>query len=224
MRWLPLLVLTPLLALTPVSSAAQAGDAAAAGGNSVDTVVAAVEATYKDVTSISADFTQTTRNLMMGDETVQKGKVQIKRPRKMRWEFNEPRSSFVTNGKTMWVYTATDNQVLVTEELGSGGGDGMTQLLDGLDELGEHFDVKLTDETDTEITLELSPKAQANFKVLRLTLAKDGYSLQQVVMVDPFDNTTELAFEGVALNAEVPDSAFDFQIPAGATVVKPSGI
>ena len=54
-------------------------------------------------------------------------------------------------------------------------------------------------------------------------MAVDSYLLQEVVMVDPFDNRTSLSFQGVKLNADLKDARFVFEPPPGATVVKTSG-
>lgn len=227
MRWLPILILTPLLAFTPVSAAAQSAPATAGETKAppVQDLIKGVEAAYTDVESIQASFVQVTENAMMGDSTRQEGTVEIKRPRKMRWEFASPKSSFVTDGSTMWVYTAADNQVIVTEDLGTASsGDGMSALLDGLDKLGELFEVsRMAEAPEGSVRLRLQPKTQANFKALELTLAAEDYLLQEVVMVDPFDNRTTLSFSGVKLDAGLDDSRFVFEAPAGASVVKTSG-
>ena len=109
----------------------------------VDAVIKSVEAAYKDVQTLKADFVQVTRSKAMGDETRQRGKVRLKRPKKMRWVFTQPASQeFVTNGDTMWVWSAADNQVIVSKGA-AGGGSGVSQLLDDLNRLGELFDVEL---------------------------------------------------------------------------------
>lgn len=225
MRWLPILILTPLLAFTPVSAAAQAGGAKT---STVETVVSGVEATYKDVSAIQASFTQTTTNAAMGDTIVQEGTVEIKRPRMMRWEFGgDYGSSFVTDGKTMWVYTKADNQVLVTKDLGgAASGNEMAQLLDGLDKLDELFKVSVAEGAGGESwKLELVPlKPSGSVAKLELVLAKEGYLLRKVTSFDPFGNTTELAFANVQLNAPVADTRFVFQPPPDATVVNADGL
>lgn len=228
MRRLSLALLGSFLAVAPLSAVAQAEaqPAAAASGAQVGDIIKGVEATYKDVTAIKADFVQITRSTMMGDETRQAGVVEIKRPRMMRWEFAEPKSSFVTNGASMWVYTAADNQVIITEDLGAqaGGGGGMSQLLDGLDKLGELFDVEVKSQTESTLALALSPKQEASFKRMHLELSPGDYTLQKVILVDSFDNETELAFSSVGLNPEIADSRFVFTPPADATVVNTGGL
>lgn len=215
-RLIPTVLLSALLALSP-PAVAESGTA--------QEVVSAVESTYKDVESLKADFVQTTRSTL--GETSQKGEVHLKRPRQMRWDFTEPAaSSFITNGEKLWVWSATDNQVIVTNDLsGSSSGNDMSQLLTDLSRLGELFNVEEQGGPDAAVhVLKLTPKTDAQFKSLTITVAKEGYTLQRVVMVDQFDSTVELDFSGVTLNPTIADEQFNFVVPEGATVLNTDGI
>ena len=217
-RLLQTVMLTALLALSPVAI----GETAP----STQEVVAAVEQTYKDVQSLQADFIQVTRNDF--GETRQQGAVQLKRPRKMRWDFTQPAaSSFITDGSKLWVWSPTDNQVIVTEDLsGATSGSDMSQLLTDLSKLGELFNVEQTAAAAgaTTHTLLLTPKTSTNFKSLQLEVSQSDYTLQRVVVVDAFDAVVELDFSGVTINPEIPDARFTFSVPEGATVIKTDGI
>ena len=69
----------------------------------VDALVAAVQATYKGVNSIRAEFTQTAKNPMTGVEEKQRGRIALARPRKMRVEFGHPvKQAVVRDGATQW--------------------------------------------------------------------------------------------------------------------------
>jgi outer membrane lipoprotein-sorting protein len=63
-----------------------------------------------------------------------------------------------------------------------------------------------------------------NMKSLRIEFTRKKYNLQRLVMVDAFDNETELSFSQVRLNAPIDDSVFDFQPPEGVEVIKPEGL
>ena len=219
-RLLQTVLLSALLALSPAAWA----DATEL---SAQEVVTAVEATYKDVTAMSADFVQVTRSDL--GETRQQGLVQLKRPRMMRWDFAEPATSFITDGSQLWVWAAAENQVIVTEDFSAGSGSSdMSQLLTDLSKLSELFDVQQLsqggEDTGTSYTLELTPKTPTAFKQLQIVVARDGYTLQRVVMVDSFDGVVELDFSQVRLNPEIADNQFTFSIPEGATVIRTDGI
>jgi outer membrane lipoprotein carrier protein len=191
----------------------------------VNQVINGVEAAYKDVQTLRADFVQITRSKAMGDETKQKGKVMLRRPRMMRWEFTQPAGNlFVTNGEKMWVWSAPENQVIISSGMG-GGGTGMSQLLEDLNRLGDLFNVELLPEEgkNGSVLLGLKPKQDAGFQSLRLRLEEKTYLVQSVVMVDAFGNEVDLRFNQVRTNVALNDSDFSFEVPKGAQVLNADG-
>lgn len=191
----------------------------------VNTVIKGVEAAYADVTTLRADFVQVTRSAAMGDETKQRGRVSLKRPKMMRWEFTQPAgNTFVTNGETMWVWSAAEKQVIVSKA-GSSSGQGMAQLLDDLNRIGELFDAELMDNTShpNSVVLSLTPKNDAGFQRLTLRMSSGDFAVQQVVMLDAFGNEVELTFNQVKNNVDIANEQFTFQVPAGASVLNADG-
>ncbi len=184
-------------------------------------VIREVEAKYSSVKAIKASFVQVTRSSVYGDEE-QAGNVVLKRPKKMRWDFTSGgKKQFVSDGNTMWVYTADANQVIRYDNVGeSSQADALLQSLDRLDEV---FKVDLVDDQNAPgHVLSLQPKKQGQVKGLRLEL-DGGLLMKRVVITDQYDNVTELRFSDVKLNAEVPDSAFNFKPPPGAEVITTGG-
>ena len=191
----------------------------------VNQVIEGVESAYKDVQTLRADFVQITRSKAMGDETKQKGKVSLKRPKMMRWGFTQPAGKmFVTNGEKMWVWSQPENQVIISSGMG-GNGSGMSQLLNDLNNLGKLFDVKLlpNEGKSGSVYLSLKPKQDAGFQSLKLQLAEKTYMVQSVVMVDAFGNEVDLRFNQVRTNVSLPDSDFSFEVPKGAPVLNADG-
>lgn len=218
------------VALQPGASLAAGTAPAAAEADPTNTaeLVAAIEKTYASVTSLRADFAQVSKNIATGTETRQKGRVMLKRPKKMRWDFTGPEgSSFVTDGTTMWVWSQSTNQVIVSSAASAGSGSGMTQLLDDLNQLDELFVVTLVDgagnAAKSQFVVDLVPRKEAGFKKLRITFTKKKYTVEQVNLTDLFDNTVELSFSQVRMNQTIEDAQFNFQVPAGATVIRADG-
>ncbi len=201
-----------LLAACSWSSLAFAADASV--------VVKAVEAKYTKVTGMKANFVQTTRNEVFGDES-QGGELILKRPRQMFWNFTSgPKKQFVTNGKTMWVYSEADKQVIRYDDLS--GSTTADMLLGSLDTLDELFTVDLDPADKVGYSLDLVPKKEGNVKKLHLELSAD-YLVEKVIITDSFDSVTELAFAKVQLNANIPDSTFQFKKPAGVEEISAGG-
>lgn len=202
----------PALALLTIATPAFAEDATS--------LVQAVEAKYSKVQAMQADFVQVSKNEMFG-ETKETGQLTLKRPKQMFWNFTGgEKKQFVTDGKTMWVYSAESNQVIRYDDI-SQASSTADSLLSSLDSLDEVFQVTVVPDSAGH-TLDLAPKKQGNVKKLHLELSPD-LLVEKVVITDSFDSVTELQFSDVKLNVTVPDSMFQFQVPAGAEVISASG-
>lgn len=201
----------------------------------VTEVIKAVEQTYGTATSIRAEFMQIDRSKAIGTEVRQHGKLALERPKKMRVEMGFPvTQTYVSDGKTMWIYVAKDKQVTVMPEIG--GSAGMGVLLEDLGRLGELFHVTLVPEKlvpekllpeklgKPSVTVQLVPKQPGAFKSLRLTLSKQKYVLQDLVLVNQLDDVTEMNFTAVRMNQDIPDAEFTFVAPPGVKVVKPGAM
>ena len=226
------LVRIALLAILVVSSPATGSRYAQAADPSLTTqqIVSEVQRTYKDVAAIQADFTQTVSSPTLGEQ-VQKGRLQLKRPQKARWEFTEPQTSaMITDGSTMWVWDPRANQVIVSRDLSGGGGGGgdMMSLLTDLSQLERFFQVEQSPTPAAgRHVLRLKPRdasLQQQFQSLELVLEVGTMGLKQLTLVDAFGATTRLEFAAVRLNPELPDGQFSFQVPAGATVIDAGGL
>lgn len=179
-------------------------------------LVAKVGKKYADVKTMRADFVQTTRSETFGDE-VTKGKLVVERPAKMRWSFGDERV-FVTDGKSMWIYSKADAQVIVYDDI-SAQRSTADSLLTSLDKLEELFVVTVESSTDEAHKLALKPKEEAQFKQVRLTLDAK-LMITAVSIIDTFDNVTDLAFTNMELNVKTDDAMFSFAAPEGVDVVK----
>lgn len=182
-------------------------------------VISAIEKKYSGVTAMQAAFVQTSHSQTFGDDK-QSGTVALKRPKQMFWDFGN--KQFVTDGKTMWVYTADDNQVIKYDNIGTSGGTTADELLTSLDKIDSLFAVT-TLEDSVGHSFDLAPKKDnGSVKKVHLELS-DDLLVEKVVITDSFDNITQLDFTDVKLNVEVPDSKFQFQVPPGAEVVSTGG-
>ena len=212
-----------LLLLLPGPALANSGEP-----ETVEELVAAVESTYGDVQSLRADFVQVVRSA--GGEQKTKGRVVLKRPRLMKWDSTkEPGGTlFVSDGEKMWIYSPTDKQVLVYNDLSQAGGGLALDLLDSLEKLDEEFQVEIASDASKKknaFVVKLLPKKDdAQFKEIRLVLSKKKYELQQVTIVDHFGSETEFTFSQVKLNPDIPDEEFSFTPPDGVETIDVQGI
>ncbi len=187
----------------------------------VPELVAAVEGTYKGVNSIRAEFTQASKNPLTGIEESVKGRIALERPRKMRAEFGVPvKQAIVMDGATQWLYSADQKQVIVQKDLG--GANPVSSLIDNLGQLDELFDVTMAAPSNPAKQVHvvtLKPKQAGAIKSLELTVTKQKYLLQELVVIDQADSVTRMSFTLVRTNIDIPDVEFSFKAPPGVTVV-----
>lgn len=182
-------------------------------------IIDAVEAKYGKVDAMQADFVQTTRSQLYGEQ-VAKGDMTVARPSKMRWNFaGEKAKQFVTDGDTMWIYNQAQNQVLKYDDI-SQATTGANALLQSLDRLSEMFEVELLEDTAQLKKLTLKPKADDG-QLKRIDLSLSGELLvKDLVVVDAFDTETALTFTNVDLAPKLDEKLFSFTPPAGVEVIE----
>ena len=205
------------------------GRADAVDPQTSEEAVSAMESFYANVQSMEADFVQITRSPTMGTEEEQRGRISLKRPRKMRWDFTRPdRRLFVTDGQQMWIHSPEDNQVIHYRDVGGMSSGGVDSLLSEMDKIDESFNVALVapaeGQSPDHFSMSLTPKEEAPFKSLLLEVHKGKLTLKRILVVDSFDNETELRFSGVKVNSNLADGQFQFQIPDDAELIQPDAL
>ena len=191
----------------------------------LDDAIRGVEGAYGRMTDLKAEFSQTAFNKSLNQTIPANGKVYLKKGGKLRWEYAEPTpQQIVSDGKTIWIYTPTLNQVNTgpaPEALAGPAG----SFLSGLGKLREHFNVRLLNpaqpkDAEGNVVLDLTPK-QPLPTLTRLILAFDpnGWQLRSAVVYDQFENTVTMKFSKLAINSGLEDKLFAFVPPKGAATV-----
>ena len=196
-----------------------------ASAQSLDAVIADIEAAYGRLNDLTAEFSQSAFNKSLNQTIQASGTVFVKKGGKLRWEYKEPTpQEIVSDGKTLWVYTPTLSQVNTgpaPEALAGPAG----SFLAGLGKLREHFDVRFLHpaqpkDTEGHWALDLKPK-QALPTMSRLVLAVDPreFLVRKAIVYDQFENTVTMKFTKVAVNKGLADKLFSFVPPKGVATV-----
>ncbi|MBI1845370.1 MAG: outer membrane lipoprotein carrier protein LolA [Candidatus Rokubacteria bacterium] len=212
-----------LLAAAPAGPAA--AQPASPGAAPLEDVVRAVETAYGRLGDLRAEFTQTSFNKSLNQTIPAQGTVYLKKGGKLRWEYSEPsKQEIVSDGKTIWVYTPSLNQVNVghaPEALSGPAG----SFLAGLGKLREHFTVRFLNpasprDADGNVGLDLTPR-QPLPTLTRLVLALDPktWEIRRAIVSDQFENTVTMRFTKMAVNPGLPDALFTFVAPKGVATV-----
>jgi outer membrane lipoprotein carrier protein len=216
---------TKFIACVLSASLAVLAGAATASAQSLDEVIKGLETAYSRMTDLRAEFAQSSFNKSLNQTIPAQGVVSLKRGGKLRWEYSEPtKQEIVSDGKTLWVYTPSLNQVNTgpaPEALSGPAG----SFLAGLGKVREHFTVRFLNpaqprDADGNVALDLTPK-QPLPTLSRLLLSVDPkqWEVRKATVYDQFENTVAMRFTKVAMNSGLPDKLFTFVPPPNTAVV-----
>lgn len=185
------------------------------------TVVSKLQSKYESITSIRADFTQEVSSKGM-PAMKSEGKVWLKKPGKMRWEYKKPaKDLIVSDGRTIWLYQPDLNQVIERPAFLSASSMA-TDFLSGIGNIEKEFDVKLAALESANHVLILTPKQeQTSLKKLILEVGKENSIVEKTTITDHFGNQTAVTFTNIKLNASMKDSLFKYTPPKDAAIVRP---
>jgi outer membrane lipoprotein carrier protein len=196
-----------------------------AGAQTLDEVVAGVEATYARINDLKAEFTQVSTNKSLGQDIKAEGTVYLKKGGKLRWDYKTPSpQQIVSDGVNFWVYTPDLNQVNKGEAPKALAGPAGS-FLAGLGRLREEFTVRFLNPAAKvdgagRPVLDLTPKNPTPLLTrLVLTVDHKDYIVRAAMLYDQLGNTVTMNFTRVTPNAGLPDSVFTFVPPKGAAVV-----
>ena len=197
---------------------------AAESGSSVtvDRIMSGVEKKYAG-DGFEARFHQESTLKAMDITDTAEGRLLIKRPDKMRWEYETPEKQLViTNGDSLWIYRPDDNQVMI----GSApdffkGGKGASFLSD-IRRIRKHFAVSLGDvQKGDHYTLKLIPMDEKlDIVSILMTISAASFEVTEVTTANSYGDQTHIKFDGYRFNLHPDDAEFVFNIPEGADVVR----
>jgi len=202
--------------------------ATAATATDVNEVVDRLQATCAKTQDLTAQFHQTATNRSLGQVQEASGVFLLKRPGKMRWEYQQPEARlFVTDGKTLWVYAPADKQVMVQDVGAAFSSRVPLSFLAGDCELRREFTIAPVENAATRGTtnfmvLDLRPThPEAGIARILLEVNLQNYTVAKTTVFDAAGNTTVIALANLKLNPGLADQQFQFTPPAGVTVVAP---
>jgi len=193
---------------------------------SVETLVQRVQAYYDQMGGFEADFTQRYERRLLRRVVEESGRVVVKKPGRMRWEYETPEEKlFVTDGTRSYFYLPLERQVMVSHQpegaMGLDEGSPF-ELLAGRARMTDSFAFFESEEEPTHggVMLHLIPTEHHDeFETVELEVDPDSGTMHRVVLIDSGRNRTEFIFENLHRNEELPESLFRFTVPSGVEVV-----
>ena len=193
-------------------------------------VVDEVQSAFQKVQTIETNFEQTVKSVRFGEKK-SSGKLQILRPGKMIWKYNQPKGKvFSANGDIITLYDPEEGQALVSPQPKDGRMPAGLSFLMGKSNLTDVFNVEVTQDTKNsqghrEVKLFCKPKGEtAEFKELELTFEWQS----ELVLIasrtkDMLDSENIILFKNMKLNKSISSNAFDVKLPKNVPVVTNNG-
>jgi outer membrane lipoprotein carrier protein len=192
---------------------------------SVDQILEQVENKYAN-SKFAADFIQKSTIKAMNISDMATGRVYIKYPGRMRWEYEKPdRQIIITDGDKLWVYRPDDNQVM-TGKAPTFFRDGKgASFLSDIRLIRQKFDIVLKqgppEESDLFHHLILKPREKTlDISEIRLMVSRQTFSVLQVMTLNFYGDETRIDLINFEFGVDMDDSLFSFTIPKGVDVLQ----
>ena len=186
----------------------------------------ALEAFLKNAKSGRATFTQVVTVPAKGEQPARTrnstGSFEFARPNKFRFDYKKPfEQVIVADGQTLWLYDPDLKQVTSRKQeavLGSTPAALIASAPD-LAALKKDFDLQAAPDKDGLQWVTATPRNREG-QLRSMLLGFRGNELARLDITDGFGQVSQITFDRMELNAQVPADRFHFKPPEGAAVVK----
>ena len=193
-------------------------------------VVKQLQSRYERTKDLQADFTQ--RTMIEGFERpiMSSGKLYIKKPGRLRWNYLDPSVEDIqVNQDDIKVYVPEHKQVLVGKLTQMAASKAPLELLQGAATLEESFNIEPTPGKGRGLggirLLTLLPKshegeAEKSLKRIVLEVFPKTYYIRKLSLYENSGNVASFEFSSLQANMGLSDSVFTLKLPADVEVVK----
>jgi len=181
----------------------------------------AIQNQYEKVLTFEADFSQKSYVKAMNQTQSVKGQVQIKKPGKMRWVYGAPDTQIlISNEKTLWLYVPEEEQATKVPVESIYSSNTPALFLAGKGKLTQAFNVESVSQESQNIVVTLVPKNEDQ-SLARLVLLADkkNYQITGSTVYDKLGNKTEIRFNRIRVNREIPEEQFQLKTPPGVEIL-----
>jgi outer membrane lipoprotein carrier protein len=190
-------------------------------GTSDQQALDAIQNQYEKILTFEAEFTQRSYVKMMNQTQDVKGRVQIKKPGKMRWVYGAPDTQIlISNEKTLWLYVPDENQATKVPVESIYSSNTPALFLAGRGKLTHAFDVESVSQEDKNILVSLVPKsAEQGLARLVLQADKKNYQITGSTVYDKLGNKTEIRFNRIQVNHGISEEQFQLKTPPNVEIL-----
>ncbi len=187
--------------------------------SALNTLIDGVEHRYNRAQTLAVDFTET-YSILGHAKRPESGTVVLRKPGRMRWTYTQPAGKlFVSDGKNVFLYTASDNRVeksklKASEDMRAP----MAFLLGKLDlkKQFKSFDFETRDGGSWLTATAANDRVP--YEKVAMLIAPD-FSIHRLMVTGRDQSVLDFAFSNEILNPQVAARAFEFTAPPGAEIV-----
>lgn len=176
------------------------------------------------VTSLQANFVQYYYSNQVEEPISGRGKVFIRRPDRMRWEYSSPENQiFLIKDELLWLYFPDEKQLIKKEadyELQAGE---ILGLLAGNVNLLDRYEVSASPFPTNQknvYQIRLTPKEPGQYSYLLLEIDRKSYLLSKAILFEATGGKLEYHFSQFKLNQKLSDELFEVKIPADCEIIE----
>lgn len=184
-------------------------------------VAEALQAKYDRIRDFSADFTQQYESGVLKRKVTERGRLQVKKPGRMRWDYTHPEKKvFVSDGTQIYLHVPADNHVTVSPVPKQDEATTAVLFLVGKGHLGRDFKVSFTPKASPgTYGLRLDPRLpERDYDWLELEVDQKSLQIRTLTASDRQGGRSTFILSNFKENIGLADKTFAFSIPRGADV------
>lgn len=190
--------------------------------DSAEQVASTLQTKYDSIRDFTADFTQQYESGILRKKLVERGKVSVKKPGKMRWDYTAPdKKLFVSDGSYVYFWVPADNQVTKSPVPKQDEATTALLFLVGKGNLTRDFNVSFIQGAPADtFGLRLRPRLpDRDYDWLQLQVDRKSLQIRTLTAGDRQGGQSAFTFTNFKENVGLADKTFEFKIPRGADVI-----
>ncbi|MBN1931184.1 MAG: outer membrane lipoprotein carrier protein LolA [Desulfobacterales bacterium] len=185
-------------------------------------IINKVENRYTN-SGFSALFFQESTLKAMDITDTASGKIFIKRPGKMRWEYEKPENQIIiTDAENLWIYRPADNQVMIGNAVNYFGDGKGGSFLSDIKLIEKNFKITFekTDPNHNYILKLIPNEKKYDLSEIYLSISNINFDIVQIVTYNSYGDETRIQLKQLEFGQNFDDTMFSFKIPQGADIVE----
>jgi len=218
-----------IFTIITLGTAAVVPTAGSHANGKLDEILANMQKTASNITSIQAKMEQLKRDRVIGGIEKYTGEIFFKHTAKgndkVKIVYSLPKGQAIwVVGETITLYQAEINQAIVTTRSAAASkGDEFAFIAtpySSVPDLKRQYDIVYAGDDQGMAKLDLTPKAKSSIKKLTLWVDQSSWLPVRYAVLEPSGTETTFILSGLKKNQGVSDSTFKVDLPKGTRIVR----